>query len=98
MWNAVLACQECNCAKLDRLPPRHYARKLSERNKKHYPASKALQDSLSAFYHPEHGGSPEGAGVPMPRLIDSSIDWHYRNASKSGYPELRRFPRRARPA
>lgn len=97
MWNAVLACQECNCAKLDRLPPKHYARKLSERNKNHYAGSKALRDSLAAFYHPEHGGHQEGAGGRMSWLIDSSIDWHYRNASKSGYPELRRFPCRARP-
>ena len=93
MWNMVLACQECNLAKLDRLPPRRYTAQLSERNKKYYPTLKILKESLDTIPYTEHGDhSGDSVLDRMARLIDSSLDWHYKNASNQGYPVMRKFP------
>lgn len=92
MWNAVLACQECNCTKLDRLPPRRYAEKLSERNKKYYRIVPTLKTSIDGIPYVEYDRSRDNAHGTPDWLIDSSIAWHYKNASNSGYPVLRNFP------
>ena len=92
MWNLVLACRECNCVKLDRLPPRRYTENLSERNKEYYSKIKSLRDSIDGTLHANYDLPHDGARDIADWLIDSSIDWHYKNASNQGYPVMRKFP------
>ena len=92
MWNMVLACQECNCAKLDRLPPKRYAEKLSKRNKKYYSKSPVLQDSIDKTLLTSHALPKYDIRNVPDWLIDSNIGWHYKNASNHGYPAMRKFP------
>ena len=46
LWNLVLACQSCNCAKSGGLPPRRYIVKLKERNSQYRNRIRQLEKSL----------------------------------------------------
>ncbi len=50
LWNLVLACQACNCKKLNNLPPRKYITALKERNTKHA-TLRPMQKSLHSLNH-----------------------------------------------
>lgn len=74
LCNLVLACQKCNCKKLGLLPPQPFFDKLLKRNSN----TKYLAE--------------------IPRLEDSvenmsvggmSMEWHYDNARRRGYPVWR---------
>lgn len=92
MWNLVLACRECNCSKLDRLPPRRYVKDLCAQNLDNLCRIKELRDSLARLYY-ERAGAPAGrrpggeAGIMAER-----IGWHYKNAAGHGFQMMRKFP------
>ena len=49
LWNLVLSCQTCNCRKLGNLPPKHYIKKLIERNEECRTKMNGLGNSLYAL-------------------------------------------------
>ena len=51
LWNLVLACQKCNCEKLNYLPPQKYLTKLHERNTKN---QNHLENSLHNLNYGAH--------------------------------------------
>ena len=46
LWNLVLACQRCNCAKSSGLPPEHYVMRLERRNNQYRSIIAELDNSL----------------------------------------------------
>ncbi len=97
LWNAVLACQQCNCAKLDRLPPKRFVDALIEQNREYYPKIKDLRDSVARL----HRGYLEEDKISQDAVesIRKNLNWHYRSAAGFGYPRMNAFPCRktARP-
>ena len=98
MWNLVLACRECNCVKLDRLPPKHYVKKLSKRNKE-YRRIKSIRDSMEGallgnYDLPDYTQNDADwmTDARTDWMMDARLDWHYKNASNHGYPVIRKFP------
>lgn len=90
MWNSVLACQQCNCAKLDKLPPRRFVEALIEQNREYYPKIKDLRESVARM----HRGRLEGDRISQDAVesLRRNVEWHYRNAAASGYPRMAKFP------
>ena len=94
MWNAVLACQQCNCAKLDRLPPRRFVDALIEQNREYYPKIEALRKSVARF-HRGHLAEDQISQDAVESL-KRNLEWHYRSAAGSGYPKMGAFQCRRR--
>ncbi len=53
LWNLVLACQECNCRKLNNLPPKKYIENLKKRNVEHATLGQ-MEKSLHSLNHGTH--------------------------------------------
>ena len=75
MWNFVLACQNCNCVKLGRLPSEEYLDCLINRNKEYKEKIPELKKSLSKL----------GDG------FEKIIRDHYTNAKSHGYQIYDKF-------
>ncbi len=77
MWNFVLACKNCNCAKLGKLPPKKYLNYLIKRNIEYRGKIPELEKSLSKL----------GDG------FEKIIRDHYENAESHGYQVYDKFPK-----
>lgn len=89
LWNAVLACQKCNCAKLDRLPPKKFVNDLLAQNQRCYPEIKDLRESIDRIHHIDAESSISEDTI---KALKHSVEWHYRNAANAGYPKMHKFP------
>ena len=92
MWNMVLACRECNCAKLDRLPPRRYVKNLCEQNLDHVCKMRELRDSLARLYYDRVGAPAGRTPAGEAGIMAERIGWHYKNAAVHGFQTMRKFP------
>ena len=92
LWNAVLACQRCNCTKLDRLPPERFVKALITQNRRCYPKMGDLRKSIDSMHGGRHTARISKSAAESLR---KNIYWHYRSAADSGYPPLRAFPPRS---
>ncbi len=75
MWNFVLACQKCNCAKLGRLPTQEFLNSLIKRNDDYGDKIPELEKSLSKL------------GERYKKIIQD----HYDNAKSHGYQIFTNF-------
>ena len=77
MWNFVLACENCNCKKLGRLPPLEFLDCLIKRNKKDAKKIEGLEKSISKL------------GEGNEKIIRD----HYQNAKSHGFQIYDKFPK-----
>lgn len=89
LWNAVLACQKCNCAKLDRLPPKKFVDDLLAQNQKCYSEIKGLRESIDRIHHI---GTESLISEDAIKALKHIVEWHYQNAASAGYPKMHKFP------
>lgn len=92
MWNSVLACCECNCRKMDCLPPARYVKDLCGQNAERLPEIKELSDSLARLHYERFGVLAWTIPDNAAEIMRERIGWHYKNAADHGYRTLRHFP------